>query len=166
MARPHEVHREAAPKSLRVGVVTVSDSRTEATDESGKLIRAKLLDANHSVPFCRVVREDPDGHRERGPRGNANLRRGDYERRHAARQAGVTIEAIEPKLEKVLRGFGELFRILSHERIGSAAMMSRALAGVYKGACLRPARLARWVSLAMDRLILPDLSHGVGAMRR
>ena len=78
-----------------------------------------------------------------------------------------TFEAIDGLLEKRIPGFGELFRMLSYDRIGSAAMMSRALAGVYKGKllfCLPGSPDA--VALAMERLVLPELGHAVGVMHR
>ena len=165
--RPHEVHREAAPKSVRVGVVTISDSRTEATDESGKLIRAKLLDAKHSVPFYRVVRDDPAS--IEGAVGEA-ARTCDAVITNGGTGIGkrdVTIAALEPKFERRLPGFGEILRMLSYTDVGAAAMLSGATAGVLYGKlvfCLPGSPAA--CALAMDALILPELPHAIGVMTR
>ena len=165
MARPHEVHREAAPKSLRVGVVTVSDSRTEATDESGKLIRAKLLDAHHTVPFYRVVRDEPqsivDAVAEAARSCDAVITNGGT----GLGKRDVTIATLEPRFERRLPGFGEILRALSFKDVGAAAMLSGAAAGVLHGKlvfCLPGSPAA--CALAMDALILPELPHAVGVM--
>jgi len=167
MAKPHEVHRKAAPRSLSVGVVTVSDSRTEATDDSGKLIRAKLLDAKHRVPFYRVVRDDPVA--IEGAVGEA-VRTCDAVITNGGTGLGkrdVTILTLEPKFERRLPGFGEILRTLSYKDVGPAAMLSGATAGVLHGKlvfCLPGSPAA--CALAMDALILPELPHAVGVMTR
>jgi len=162
-----EEHKAHAPKSVRCAVITISDSRTEATDESGALLRKLLSDAGHRVGFHQIVKDDARAIAsvvdKAAKLADAIITNGGT----GLAPRDVTIETIEPKLEKVLPGFGELFRMLGHERIGSAAMMSRALAGVYKGAlifCLPGSPDA--VSLAMEGLILPELGHAVGVMRR
>ncbi len=162
-----EEHKAHAPRSVRCAVITISDSRTEATDESGALLRKLLSEADHRVGFHQIVKDDARAIAsvvdKAAKVADAIITNGGT----GLAPRDVTIETIEPKLEKVLPGFGELFRVLSHERIGSAAMMSRALAGVYKGTlifCLPGSPDA--VSLAMERLILPELGHAVGVMRR
>ncbi len=162
-----EQHRAHGPRHVACGVITVSDSRTEATDESGALLKRILADAGHTLAFYAIVKD------EAGPISDA------VERAAGACDAiltnggtglsprDVTIETLEPRLEKVLPGFGELFRSLSYREIGSAAMLSRALAGVYRGKlvfCLPGSPAA--VELAAKALILPELGHALGVMRR
>ncbi len=167
MAKPHEVHRASAPTSLRVGVVTISDSRTEETDESGKLIREELLDAKHTVPFYRVVRDDPamieDAVAEAARTCDAVITDGGT----GLGKRDVTIATLEPIFERRLPGFGELLRMLSYDDVGAAAMLSGATAGVLHGKlvfCLPGSPAA--CALAMDALILPELPHAVGVMSR
>lgn len=155
-----EEHKARAPERIRCAVVTASTSRTEETDEAGQFVRRALSDAGHNVVYYRVVKDDPvaigvavaEGLEQASVvivNGGTGLAPGD-----------VTIETVEPLLEKRLDGFGELFRWLSHEEIGSAAMMSRALAGVTRGrfvACLPGSPAA--VRLALEKLLLPELGH-------
>lgn len=163
----HEEHKEHAPKSVKVGVVTSSDSRSADTDGSGKLIQDLLLKSGHSVLFYAVVKDEA---KEIGDaveqaswtcdvvivNGGTGLSRRD-----------VTILTLAPQFERVLPGFGELFRTLSYQEIGSAAMLSGAIAGVYHGRlvfCLPGSPEA--CRLAMEKLILPELGHIVGVMNR
>lgn len=164
-----EEHRSRAPVSVSCGVITVSDSRTEATDESGGILRRRLQEANHDVVFYAVVRDEADaivGALEQAGRTcDAILVNGGT----GLAPRDVTIETVEPRLTKILPGFGELFRMLSYKRmeIASAAMLSRALAGVYNGRllfCLPGSPMA--CELALDSLILPELGHAIGVMRR
>jgi molybdenum cofactor biosynthesis protein B len=162
-----EEHKAHAPRRVACGVVTVSDTRTEATDESGALLKRILVDAGHSVPFYAIVRDEPpqiaDAVERASQACDAILTNGGT----GLSPRDVTIETLEPKLDKVLPGFGELFRSLSYKEIGSAAMMSRALAGVYRGRllfCVPGSPSA--VELAARALILPELGHAIGVMRR
>lgn len=167
MPRPHEAHRASAPASLRVGVLTVSDSRTEATDDSGTLIRSKLLGAKHAVPFYRIVRDDAgaiDGAIDEAlPVCDAVITTGGT----GLGRRDVTVATLARRFDRTLPGFGELFRALSFKDIGSAAMLSDAAAGVIRGKivfCLPGSPAA--CALAMDALILPELPHAVGVMTR
>jgi molybdenum cofactor biosynthesis protein B len=155
-------HKAKAPSSVRCFVITVSDTRTEATDTSGRAIAALLEAAGHLVTGRTIVRDDPE------------LVRGTIERQLANSDAQViittggtgitsrdsTYEAIDTLLQKRLDGFGELFRMLSYEQIGSAAMMSRAAAGLVAGRIVvsLPGSEAA-VRLAMERLLIPELGH-------
>jgi molybdopterin adenylyltransferase len=157
----HE-HKARAPQTVRCFVITVSDTRTEATDTSGRAIADLLQAAGHAVVGRTLVRDD------------AELVRGTVERQLANPDVQViittggtgitsrdsTYEAIAGLLQKVLDGFGELFRMLSFEQIGSAAMMSRACAGLVAGRIVvsLPGSEAA-VRLAMERLIIPELGH-------
>jgi molybdopterin adenylyltransferase len=156
-------HRSHAPKRLRVAVITVSDTRTLATDDSGAHIARLLEGAKHEVAAREVVPDDQ-------ARVQAALAQA-LDRADAVVLNGgtgisprdVTIEAVEPLLDKLLPGFGELFRALSFQEIGSAAMLSRATAGVAKGKPVfaLPGSPAA-VLVAMERLILPELGHLAG----
>jgi molybdenum cofactor biosynthesis protein B len=150
-------------------VLTVSDTKTPETDTSGRLIRELVAAAGHRVAGSAVVRDEP----------------ADVQRvvREAARDAAVqvviitggtgitsrdsTFEAVEALLDKRLPGFGELFRVLSFQEIGAAAMLSRAQLGIHQrrivaslpgspGAC----------RLALEKLLLPELGHLVREVSR
>jgi len=155
-------HKSQAPASVRCFVITVSDTRTDATDASGRAIVALLEAAGHFVSGRTIVKDDPE------------LVRGTIERQLANPDVQViittggtgitsrdsTYEAIDTLLQKRLDGFGELFRMLSYEQIGPAAMMSRAAAGLVAGRIIvsLPGSEAA-VRLAMERLLIPELGH-------
>jgi len=155
-------HKALAPRSVRCFVVTVSDTRTEATDTSGRAIAALLEAAGHSVAGRTIVKDDPGLVRATIERQIANP---DVQVIVTTGGTGITsrdstFEAIDALLQKRLDGFGELFRMLSYEQIGSAAMMSRASAGLVAGRIVvsLPGSEAA-VRLAMERLIIPELGH-------
>jgi molybdenum cofactor biosynthesis protein B len=172
-AHPHaeapDQHRAYAPKSIRSAVLTVSDSRTEATDSSGQLIQERLESAGHEVPDRLIVKDDPKAIRAAVLR---QVSRPDIDAVIITGGTGVsprdvTPDPVEPMLEKVLTGFGELFRMLSFEEIGPAAVLSRALAGTVERTVIyvMPGSSGA-VRLGMDRLILPEVAHVVGQLRR
>jgi molybdenum cofactor biosynthesis protein B len=155
-------HKARAPRSVRCFVLTVSDTRTEDTDTSGRAIADLLIAAGHQVAGHTIVKDDPD------------LVRGTIERQLAAPDVhaiittggtGITsrdstYEAVSGLLQKRLDGFGELFRMLSYEQMGAAAIMSRACAGLAAGrivVCLPGSEAA--VRLAMEKLLIPELGH-------
>lgn len=155
-------HKAHAPESVRCFVLTISDTRTLETETSGKAI-AELLTARHHLVVGReVVRDEPSDVtrfvREQASRddvdavittGGTGLSRRDS-----------TYEALTALFDKRLDGFGELFRALSFEAIGSAAMLSRACAGVVNGRIVFALPGSEHaVRLAMTRLILPELGH-------
>jgi molybdenum cofactor biosynthesis protein B len=162
MPRADVEHKAQAPQSVRCFVLTVSDTRTAETDTSGRAIAQLLVAAGHDVVGATIVKDDPA------------LVRGAIERQlaDAAVQAIIatggtgitsrdsTYEAIAGLLQKRLDGFGELFRMLSYEQIGAAAIMSRACAGLAAGRIIvsLPGSEAA-VRLAMERLIVPELGH-------
>jgi len=162
-------HKSYAPTSVRCFVLTVSDTRTEATDTGGAVIRELLESAGHVVAGAAIVRDDPEAVTATVSRQLAD----------AATQVIVTtggtgitsrdgtFEAIDRLLDKRLTGFGELFRMLSFEEIGPAAMMSRAVAGTVNGKALfvLPGS-PNAVRLAMTKLILPELGHVVQQLSR
>lgn len=158
----HLEHKAAAPRTTRCFVLTISDSRTEETDTSGRLICALLRDAGHHVAGRQIVKDDPA---EVRALVTAQLENPDVHVIITTGGTGIssrdsTIEAIEALLEKRLDGFGELFRMLSYHEIGAAAMMSRATGGVASGRVLLalPGSEAA-VRLAMIKLIIPELGH-------
>ena len=161
-----EEHRAHAPKSVKCGVVTISDSRTEATDESGKIVRQLLLDAGHKILFYTVVKDDAKAISEAVEQASWTCEAVVTNGGTGLSPRDVTIETLQPDLDKVLPGFGELFRVLSYRDIGSAALLSRAIAGVYKTRllfCLPGSPAA--CMLAMKSLILPELGHAIGVMK-
>ena len=157
----HEEHRREGPRAVRLAVVTASDTRGEAEDASGAWLRAQAAAAGHPVVLYRVVKDEPPA-----------IRAALAAALEAGAQAAVvnggtgiaardrTYEAVAALLEKRLDGFGELFRMLSFAEIGSAAMLSRAVAGVWRGAAIFavPGATAA-VRLAWERLIAPELPH-------
>jgi molybdenum cofactor biosynthesis protein B len=163
----HE-HRAKAKRGVGCAVITVSDTRSEATDESGRLIRALLEEEGHAVRGYRIVRDEAEEIRR--ALGEA-LSRGDVEAVILNGGTGIsprdgTYEVVSAELEKRLEGFGELFRFLSYEQVGAAAIMSRAVAGVAKGkvvVSLPGSRAA--VELAMRKLLLPELGHMVSQLQ-
>ncbi len=162
-------HRSYAPQSVRCLVVTVSDSRTAETDTAGDLIDAGLRSAGHRVVARAIVRDEPGAVRDSVL---GAIERPDVDAAIVTGGTGVsprdtTPDTVEPLLERLLPGFGELFRWLSYEEVGAAALLSRSLAGTTGRTVVfvLPGAEAA-VRLAMDRLILPELAHIVGQLRR
>jgi len=163
----HHEHRKTLPSSVGVAIVTVSDTRTEADDTSGKTARELLESAGHAVREKRIVRDEPD---QVAKTVRALASRDDVRAVIVNGGTGIsrrdrTFEAVASLLERRLDGFGELFRALSYEEIGSAAMLSRAIAGLCGDTVVFsvPGSTGA-VRLALERLILPELAHIVGEM--
>jgi molybdenum cofactor biosynthesis protein B len=155
-------HKARAPKSVRCYVVTVSDTRTEATDTSGRAIADLLAKAGHSLTGRTIVKDDPALVRSVIER---QLARGDVQVIISTGGTGIasrdsTFEAVQALLQKHLPGFGELFRMLTFQEIGPAAMLTRATAGLAAGKIVvaLPGSEAA-VRLALDKLLLPELGH-------
>jgi molybdenum cofactor biosynthesis protein B len=155
-------HKAQAPHSVGCFVMTVSDTRTDDTDTGGRAIVDLLTKAGHTVAGRTIVKDDPE------------LVRGTIERQLANPQVQViittggtgitsrdsTYEVVSGLLQKTLDGFGELFRMLSYEQIGSAAIMSRATAGLVAGRIIVSLPGSEGaVRLAMERLLIPELGH-------
>jgi molybdenum cofactor biosynthesis protein B len=162
-------HKADAPVSVSCFVLTVSDTRTEANDTGGQAIRELLESGGHSVTGHTIVRDDPAA-----VVTAVNVCLADAGTRVIISTGGTgitsrdgTFEAIDGLLEKRLTGFGELFRMLSYEQIGAAAMMSRATAGTASGKAIfvLPGSPDA-VKLAMTKLILPELGHVVQQLNR
>jgi molybdenum cofactor biosynthesis protein B len=163
-----EQHRKTAPKSVRCFVLTISDTRTAATDASGDAIVGLLVTSGHVLVGRAIVSDDPDAVRAAIVNGNA----GATQVIITTGGTGITsrdstYEAITSLFDKTLDGFGELFRMLSFSEIGSAAMLSRACAGTIATTAVfsLPGSEAA-VRLAMTRLILPEIGHVVRELTR
>ena len=158
----HHHHRKEAAASVPTVVVTVSDTRTLETDTGGALVAELLAGAGH--PVCdRVIAAD-----EPGPIASAldaalardECRAVIFTGGTGVAPRDVTPDTIEPRLARLVPGFGELFRLLSYEDIGSAAILSRALAGIVDGRVVFVLPGSRGaVRLGMEKLILPEIGH-------
>ena len=153
-------HKRHARTNLVVGVLTTSDSRTPENDTGGHLIRQTLVAAGHRVPWYRIVRDDAKEIREAIDEAIAQTEAIIVTGGTGIAPRDVTADVVRAMLEKELPGFGELFRSLSYNEIGSAAFMSRALAGVYRGRFIAalPGSPAG-CRLAMEKLVIPELGH-------
>jgi len=162
-------HKAQAPAAVGCFVLTVSDTRTQENDTSGLAIRELLAAAGHTVTGHAIVRDEPAEvaalvrTRIDDPATQVIITTGGTG--ISARDA--TYEAIAALFDKRLDGFGEIFRMLSYQDIGSAAMMSRATAGSVgrTAVFVLPGSLAA-VRLAMEKLIVPELGHVVQQLRK
>jgi len=161
-----QVHRQSAPSSVPCFILTISDTRTPETDKSGAIITDLLVADGHTVTGTKIVKDDVGAVTD-AVRGQLS---GHARAIITTGGTGIsprdnTYEAVTALFDKRLDGFGEIFRMLSYEVIGSAAMLSRACAGVAHGRVIfvlpgsTPA-----VELAMARLVLPELGPIVGEL--
>ncbi len=156
----HQWSAEQQPV-IAIAIVTVSDSRTPETDTNYHYLQPAIAAAQHQLVGYRLIKDEPV----------QVVEALDY---FAAGQAQIilfnggtgiskrdrTYDALSTKLEKTLPGFGEIFRMLSYEQVGSAAMFSRATAGVYRDTVvISTPGSPKAVQLAWEKLILPELSH-------
>jgi molybdenum cofactor biosynthesis protein B len=156
-------HRELAGHDpVKLAIVTVSDTRTPETDGNYHYLAARLGELGHEILGYRIIKDEPD---------QVSAALDDYANLPEIRvilfnggtgiaPRDTTFDVISRKLEKTLFGFGELFRMLSYQEVGAAAMMSRATAGVYRQTvvvCMPGSTNA--VQVAMEKLILPELNH-------
>jgi molybdenum cofactor biosynthesis protein B len=157
----HE-HKAQAPKLAGCVVITCSDTRTPESDTSGYRIMHMLKDAGHSVLSYQLVKDEPSKIKSAVKKAVANKK---VQAIIINGGTGIakrdsTFEAIEGLLEKKLDGFGEVFRALTYQEIGSPAIMTRATAGTYKGRVIfSTPGSENAVKLAMEKLILPELGH-------
>lgn len=166
----HEEHKAFAPKLINCAVLTVSDTRNKQNDKSGKLIIDLLTEASHEVTCYEIVPDDAEIIKAsmkllvKNQNVDAIILNGGTG--IAARD--VTIEAVQPLFTKELPGFGELFRMISYEEdIGSASMLSRATCGSinHRLIFIVPGSTGA-VRLAMEKLILPEIAHGVRELKK
>jgi molybdopterin adenylyltransferase len=169
MSLSAQEHRDAAPESIGCAVVTVSDTRTADTDRSGLIMRTLLEEAGHSIVSYEIIRDEPEliqsvlDRLAKDVTCDAILFNGGT----GIARRDTTFDVLSSKLEKTLPGFGELFRMLSYEEIGAAAILSRAIAGVYRGKfVVSTPGSSNAVSLAMHKLITPEISHIVFEIRK
>jgi molybdenum cofactor biosynthesis protein B len=164
-----ELHRQTAPAVLGFATLTVSDSRGTGDDASGEAIRRLAAAAGHRVVDSTLVQDDVAAiraavHRLRSlPGVDVVVTTGGT----GFSPRDVTLDALAPLLERPIEGFGELFRMLSYQQVGAAAMLSRAAAGLAgtQALFLLPGS-PKAVTLAMEALILPEAAHLLGQARR
>ena len=173
MSESAEKHREAAPEKVRSAVLTISDTRTPETDTGGNIIVELLREAGHEVYLREIVRDEARAIEEVL---TAFLADADVDAIITTGGTGIsardtTYEVMNRLIHKKLDGFGELFRMLSYEEIGAAAMLSRAVAGSTTTAagtkflaCLPGSTNA--VRLAMEKLLVPEMPHVVFELRK
>lgn len=163
-------HKNQAPKTVNCKIITVSDTRNKETDKSGGLMIALLEEAGHRIVDYVIVKDDILPIKEEVLKGSIRadidviLTNGGT----GIAKRDVTIETIQSLVEKEIVGFGELFRMLSYqEDIGSAAILSRAIAGVInnKAVFSTPGSTGA-VKLAMNKLILPEIGHVVRELKK
>ncbi len=162
-------HRESAPETVRVAILTISDTRTRETDTGGDTAEEILSAAGQEIVARQIVRDEVNGIRTSlidllaNPEVDAVVTTGGT----GISGRDTTYEVVERMIEKKLDGFGEIFRMLSYEEIGAAAIMSRAVAGAVGAkfvASLPGSRNA--VRLAVEKLLVPELAHIVFELRK
>ena len=162
-------HKASAPRTIRCAVITVSDTRTLENDSGGQQVVDRLLRAGHLVVAREIIRDDPQAMRQLlgSMRGQDELDAILMTGGTGITSRDQTYETVTSMLSKSLPGYGELFRMLSYQEIGSAAMLSRATGGLLEQKVLltMPGSPAA-VALAMEKLILPELGHLVREARR
>jgi molybdopterin adenylyltransferase len=172
MSRPDSTpaeHRATAPPSIGCWVLTVSDTKTPETDTSGQLIRKLLIDAGHRVVGSSIVRDEPKDVQRviRETCTHDEVRAVLVTGGTGITSRDSTYEAIEAMLDKRLPGFGELFRVLSFQEIGAAAMMSRAQLGVHaRRIVVSMPGSPNACRLALEKLVIPELSHLIREVSR
>jgi molybdenum cofactor biosynthesis protein B len=157
-----DAHRAAAASEgpIPIGVVTVSDSRTPETDTNGNWLRERIEAAGNVVSGYRIVRDEPDEVRAAVDALVADARVVVVNGGTGISSRDTTYDTLASMLEKTLPGFGELFRMLSFDQVGAAAMLSRATAGTYRGAVVvSTPGSPKAVQLAWERLLEPELAH-------
>ena len=168
MIMSHQPHPDLNQITVNCAVITVSDTRTVETDKSGALIQQLLQDAGHGVGEYEIVKDEPAQIRARlqSLGGRLDLDVLIFHGGTGIAPRDTTYDAIANLLEKELPGFGELFRWLSFQEIGSRAIASRAIAGVYQAKLVfsLPGS-TNAVKLAVEQLILPEIVHLVTQLK-
>ena len=161
-------HKGKAHRAVRCAIITVSDTRTEETDTSGRRIKELLAAHDHPVVAYQILKDEPE---QITAAVQVLLERSDVDAIITSGGTGIaprdtTFEAIQGLLEKEITGFGEMFRMLSYEDIGTAAMLTRAAAGVANGKVIvsLPGSTGA-VELGMSKLVLPELEHMMFLLR-
>jgi molybdenum cofactor biosynthesis protein B len=170
MSMSYQAHQTAGQTiSARCAIITLSDTRTETTDKSGQTIRELLTAAGHTIGLYEIIPDDPTALEPLLlscladatidcilTNGGTGISRRDQ-----------TVDVIAEYLDQPLPGFGELFRMLSWDQVKSGAMLSRAIGGICDGkAVFAMPGSTKAVELAMTKLILPELGHLLGELRK
>ncbi len=147
---------------MTIAIVTVSDSRTPETDTNRQYIEQRMTELGHIVAAYRLIKDEPD---------QVAMALDEFSQLSSVRlilfnggtgisPRDTTYDVISRMLEKTLPGFGELFRMLSYQEVGAAAMLSRATAGVYNGTLVfsMPGS-PNAVQVALEKLIIPEFNH-------
>ncbi len=162
-------HKAHAPKSIGCFVLTISDTKTPDTDTSGRVIRELLAAAGHHVVGAAIVRDEPAevARLVREACGRADVQAVLMTGGTGITSRDSTYEAVEALLDKRLPGFGELFRLLSYEEIGAAAMLSRAQMGIHaRRIVVSMPGSPNACRLALEKLVVPELPHLVREVSR
>jgi molybdenum cofactor biosynthesis protein B len=161
MGAPDHRAQATSQGQVPIAIVTVSDTRTPETDTSGTVIRELVQEAGHLIVGYRIVRDEPDEVRaalDEFSGGDARLVI--FNGGTGISRRDRTYDVISKALEKSLPGFGEIFRLLSYQEVGAAAMLSRATAGVYRDTVIfSTPGSPNAVRLAVEKLILPEIQH-------
>ncbi|MGV3464738.1 MAG: MogA/MoaB family molybdenum cofactor biosynthesis protein [Heyndrickxia sp.] len=165
-----EEHKQLAPKHVTCAVITVSDTRNAENDKSGKLMKELLTKNGHQVGYYQIIKDERDEIKKsiHAAMENGYIKVILLNGGTGIAKRDVTIETVTGLFDKEIVGFGELFRMLSYtEDIGSAAMLSRAIAGTYRNRVIfsTPGSTGA-VRLAMEKLILPEIHHVVREMEK
>ncbi|MBZ9749563.1 molybdenum cofactor biosynthesis protein MoaB [Deinococcus sp. HMF7604] len=160
-------HRARAPRTVRAAVLTVSDTRTPETDDSGAYLRAQLEAGGHEVVNYRVVRDDAVDIRSALVAFSREAAVVLCSGGTGITGRDVTVPVVESIITKPIPGFGELFRMLSYQQVGGAAMLSRAVAGLVRGAVVfaMPGSLNA-VQTAWDGILKDEIGHLVYELER
>ncbi len=156
----HKEHKHKAPDHLKCGVITISDTRDVDSDESGKKIREMLMEEEHEIVGYEIVKDEPEEIKNiiESIDAEVYILNGGT----GISKRDVTSDVLKEVIDKRLPGFGETFRRLSYKEIGSAALLSRALAGISdKKIYFALPGSTSAVELAMKELILPEIGHMV-----
>ena len=169
MSESVEKHREAAPDYVRIAILTISDTRTPETDTGGDVIEELMSEAGHKISSRSIVKDD-------APRLRTTLvdllARSDVDAIITTGGTGIaardtTYEVVDRMVEKKLDGFGEIFRMLSYEEVGAAAVLSRAVAGAVGAKFIASLPGSRnGVRLAVEKLLVPEISHIVFELKK
>lgn len=161
-------HPDIKGMTVTCAVITVSDTRSPETDTSGQLIKQLLQNAGHAIGEYAILKDEPTQIRAllatlgQRPDLDALIFNGGT----GIAPRDTTYDALEKELSKTLPGFGELFRFLSYQEIGSRAIASRAVAGVYQSKLVFSVPgSSNAVKLAIEKLILPELVHLVNQVK-
>jgi molybdopterin adenylyltransferase len=154
-------HPDKFPLFLSCAILTISDSRTEETDTSGQCIRSLLLEAGHRIDHYEILPDEPEQIRQIITQlSNTEINVLLFNGGTGIAPRDTTYDVIASLLEKMLPGFGEIFRILSYEEVGSRAIASRAIAGtIGKQVIFSMPGSSKAVKLAMEKLVLPEVVH-------